>query len=434
MPNHFLDFAAYLADALICCDLFDRALKYRFKPPFIRYFFVILYALMMTANCIVIETLALDSVQSNYEIHLMTLCLGISICFCQYKGKLSEIIIYFGIIYICHMLSNAFFIFLYAVVKWGHGIPLMDNFAMSFGYRVVVFIICRFYQKHFFKTKHRIEGKTYYAILLLPFFTVIFGIYLVRMDFQNASDRLFITFSVPILMFLNVIVFLVVDKFSRLQYENYELAVLKQKVEIEKNYYDRLDEIEQKQVIVRHDIKHYISVMKMLCTEKKYDELENLLCTFESGMNKITPKTYIQNRIVNALFCEKESCSTKNGIKLSIDVEPNVSFSYLSDIDSISLFGNLIDNAVRAETESSGDERKVELKLFEGEGNFNVLSVTNHYSEIKKEKGVFLTTKKVQEGHGIGLKSVSNIVEKYKGIMNIDTSDGLFEVTVCLPK
>ena len=48
--------------------------------------------------------------------------------------------------------------------------------------------------------------------------------------------------------------------------------------------------------------------------------------------------------------------------------------------------------------------------------------------------GRYMTTKKDDGIHGIGLKNVHHIVEKYHGVFNADSSGGTFEVTVCLPK
>lgn len=239
---------------------------------------------------------------------------------------------------------------------------------------------------------------------------------------------------IPILIFSNFLVLAVVEKMSRLQNDHYELDFYKSKVQMEKQYYDHLDELEQKQVSVRHDIKHYVSVMKVFVEENRTEELRKLLNSFEKGMEKITPHVYTNNRMVNAILSEKKSVAERKGIFMNFTIEPNVDLSFISDIDSISLFGNLIDNAVRAESEAAVETREVVLKLFEGDGQFNILNIINHFAKVEKSGGTFITTKKEDGIHGIGLKNVRAIIQKYHGIFNAEADGGVFEVTVCLPK
>ena len=57
-----------------------------------------------------------------------------------------------------------------------------------------------------------------------------------------------------------------------------------------------------------------------------------------------------------------------------------------------------------------------------------VLEIENSFlpERIRKDKyGNFLTTKKDSESHGIGLKSVKRMVEKYHGDMSINIKDNI---------
>lgn len=68
----------------------------------------------------------------------------------------------------------------------------------------------------------------------------------------------------------------------------------------------------------------------------------------------------------------------------------------------IAMFGNLIDNAIRAASQC--EKKEVTVRLFEPEGNFVVFIVENPYAGVIKKSGArFLSTKENQEEHGIGL-------------------------------
>ena len=178
--------------------------------------------------------------------------------------------------------------------------------------------------------------------------------------------------------------------------------------------------------------------MKTLAGEDRISEMKDLLNQFEEGMNKITAVKYSSNRILNALLSEKKVVALKKNVEIEYMIEPNVNMNFMSDLDVISLFGNLIDNAVRAESECTLDKKIIKVNLFESEGKFNVLYIRNHFLHVQKKGLAFISTKKDEtEQHGIGLKNVEHIVKKYGGVFTAESQEekeNIFEATVCLPK
>ena len=64
------------------------------------------------------------------------------------------------------------------------------------------------------------------------------------------------------------------------------------------------------------------------------------------------------------------------------------------------------------------------------ENSFNVSSIIHEEQQGKSK--VLLTTKPFKEQHGIGLKNVKKIVEKYNGAMNVSTQEVIFCVNLIL--
>ena len=54
------------------------------------------------------------------------------------------------------------------------------------------------------------------------------------------------------------------------------------------------------------------------------------------------------------------------------------------------------------------------------------------FKKILEEKGKLKTTKKEKEGHGIGLNSIKEVVERYDGILQLDYKGNLFVAFVVL--
>ncbi|MCQ2248760.1 MAG: GHKL domain-containing protein [Treponema sp.] len=427
-------------DVLLCCDLYDHFFERRIKIRFLSFYCALVFFGFSYANISIASRLISNSTFLNYERNILNIFLGLTMCFMNYEGKPLELVLMFAVFYICEVMAEAIFFSFAAIFRIDCSqLSMMTNMFSAFATKTLTLTISRAVQhllkKNFSSRRYKIEGKIYLLLILLPIITISIVIYLFRMEVSNPSDKTFISIAIPMLIFLNLLVFAVVEKLSSLQYEHYELDFFKEKVQAEKEFYDNLDEIERKHASVRHDMKHYISVMKVLMEENKFDEVKKLLLSFENGMNAITPQVYTSNRMINAVLCDKKSQGEKKGIHIAITVEPNVNLNYLSDLDSISLLGNLLDNAIRAEDESSSAKKEITFRLFEGEGQFYIINISNHYSSIKRTKEGFLSTKK-EDGnlHGIGLKNIRHIAEKYRGFFNTETENGIFTATVCLPK
>lgn len=98
------------------------------------------------------------------------------------------------------------------------------------------------------------------------------------------------------------------------------------------------------------------------------------------------------------------------------------------------MFGNAIDNAARAVSEVQDAPRTIGLTVRKIK-SFLTVQVRNRYSgEIKTGKnGLPVTTKSDAENHGLGLKSIRYIAEKYGGRMSVRTEGDMFYLNIIFP-
>lgn len=158
-----------------------------------------------------------------------------------------------------------------------------------------------------------------------------------------------------------------------------------------------------------HDYKHKILVMKHWLEEGKIEEVKSFI---ENESESLTQKVfYIKtgNEVVDAIVNTKQNLAEEKGISFSVNVKmPSV--CRVSDIDLVCIFGNIIDNAIEAcETQS---EKRIEIVAKEIK-KLIIIKVINSYKDKLPDESV--TTKKEKAFHGIGLKNVKSIVEKYDG-------------------
>ena len=87
-----------------------------------------------------------------------------------------------------------------------------------------------------------------------------------------------------------------------------------------------------------------------------------------------------------------------------------------------------------APIEFTDEEKKViRLDIFE-KGKMSVIRVTNYIAnKPKMADGIPVTTKRDNENHGFGIKSIRNIAEEYGGMMYISTDNHTFGLVVVIP-
>ncbi|NLI89994.1 MAG: sensor histidine kinase [Epulopiscium sp.] len=111
---------------------------------------------------------------------------------------------------------------------------------------------------------------------------------------------------------------------------------------------------------------------------------------------------------------------------MDIPKEINIPF-----FDITVVLGNLLDNAIEAVGKIEED-KYINIKLEYREGKF-ILEIKNSFNGvIIKEDDTICTSNLDKENHGIGLKSVKSVVEKYNGIMEIEYDESNFSVKVCI--
>ena len=106
-------------------------------------------------------------------------------------------------------------------------------------------------------------------------------------------------------------------------------------------------------------------------------------------------------------------------------------FSFLTDREIYSLFGNALDNALEATSKvEDTSNRMISLKS-NTRGGLVVLQIENTCSgPVEMVDGLPKTTKSDSAHHGFGLRSIQRLAEKHGGSMSVREEDGIFKLSV----
>ncbi len=215
-----------------------------------------------------------------------------------------------------------------------------------------------------------------------------------------------------------------INQLFQKQYEQYKLAV------------DNSEAMRKEM----HDMKHYVMALKNEDDPERRAEvladMEQAIAIQESFMNT-------GNKVLDVVLTTKSLQCQKKNITLNAMVDGDL----LSDIhvkDICSLFGNILDNAIEASQQVVDKEKRLITLSVRKRNQFIIVECEN-YSDSENVKlrnnqrrsffgknNLPKTTKGDNVKHGYGLKSITQVAEKYGGAMNCSYEDGWFKVKVLL--
>lgn len=175
-----------------------------------------------------------------------------------------------------------------------------------------------------------------------------------------------------------------------------------------------------------HDYKNNIISLTHLAEDGDIEEIKEYLKKENELVN--TKMFYIKtgNAMVDAMVNTKHKIAEQKGIVFVVNaVIPEE--CKINGIDLANLLGNLIDNAIEASEKEK--QRYVDIIIKQNK-KFLMIVIKNKFVGPLMQD--MQTTKENKKLHGIGLKSVKNIVTKYNGKISFDRDKEEFCVTVLL--
>ena len=180
----------------------------------------------------------------------------------------------------------------------------------------------------------------------------------------------------------------------------------------------------------RHDISNKLMVIRNYADNNDTKKLNSYLDEITGKLIRTRSYSNSGNLTLDSVIDYYLTKAENIGAKISADIVVTKRIDIEED-DIVIMLGNLLDNAVEA-VDNLKVNSYVNLVLHLQEGRM-LLEIKNNYAhKIRKKQGRIVTTKTDEKLHGIGLRSVKCVVDKYNGIMDINHKDGKFTVTIAI--
>ena len=203
-----------------------------------------------------------------------------------------------------------------------------------------------------------------------------------------------------------------------------EKQLVEQQREMELASYENMYRQHEEIMMLRHDMTRHFQALRELDDPRQvHDYLDHLI-----GQNKkVRPVIQSGNKMMDIILNSKLSAAVDAGIHTDIVKAEAPETLPLTDADLCSVVMNIMDNALAGAAASGMSEPFLRLD-FHVHGNFFVFICENSAQLSVPER-----KKETVPKHGLGLKIVRSIADKYEGLVDTEQSEEHYRIRVALP-
>lgn len=179
----------------------------------------------------------------------------------------------------------------------------------------------------------------------------------------------------------------------------------------------------------RHDFVNHLQVVYNLLELEDYVEAKGYIENIYEDVIRVNKALKTSLPAVNALLQAKVNQGEKHGIETNLYISTNLSGLKIPQWEFCRIMGNIIDNGIYALLNEKGlKEKKMTIEIIEDLKSYK-FDISNNGPSIPKATldKIFETgfTTKGDNGSGMGLSIVKEILEDYEGGISVESSEGV---------
>lgn len=189
-----------------------------------------------------------------------------------------------------------------------------------------------------------------------------------------------------------------------------------------------LRDSQQKTRTYRHDLRHHMQYPLSCIENERFEQAQGYIREICSEIEADHLITFCENEAANLIFSafagRAKDCDVPMKIQAALPQNNAVSES-----DLCVLLSNALENALHAcqKQKEKGLSGTIDVLAYEKKGKFFLQIVNSCDADIVFDNGIPVTR---NPGHGIGVRSICAIVEKYDGLYTYSVKDDKFVLRV----
>lgn len=302
---------------------------------------------------------------------------------------------------------------------------------MSSLVQFVIYIICKDAILHTKISHLRRKDMIIYFILSISS-TFVMAVAVLFIDGVKSEIQLYFLILVISVALLNIyFVYMIISLSQKYEIQK-KLDILEMNNMMILNHYHLIEDRMKESNVVIHDIKNHLQTLKTSIYSDENTTSQEYFSVIENKIGELGTITFSDRKILNVVLSEKMREAQKRELKLEYRIDKSIAFSAMNDYDLVSVFANLLDNAIEATSEVDDDEKIIKLHIHIVNNFVLVKQINPCKNRLIEKNGKIISSKKGHEG--LGLYSIQKTIEKYGANMLVELSDAkIFTSTVLFP-
>ena len=202
--------------------------------------------------------------------------------------------------------------------------------------------------------------------------------------------------------------------------------VLRRKLKTALAGYDEACRCLDSTAILRHDYRKHLNMIRRMLTDGQTERalayLDILSNKAERAFQAVTTGNYMLDLILNSRL----AAAREDGLRISVKAAGVPETLHISDDALSALLCNAIDNAVTAARETGNNNGWIDIELYR-KGQMLCIGISNSCAGTAAAPSYPMRRK----GHGQLI--MRNIVDHYHGVMEAESNDGNYRLSLLLP-
>ena len=296
--------------------------------------------------------------------------------------------------------------------------------------KIIYFISVLILQK--FSQKDKTIAKVPAAFYLFPIITSVSVLcfwYISLSQQLELQNQIVLGIVSVLLLFATLFIFFAFQNHAQKESKMLLLQQEQDKIKTDLSYYDILEKQNTNLRSYAHDARNHLSAIKNLNTDP---EIDSYVSEMIRSLEEYSNVSHSGNRILDVIINKYVTECNIHDIKFTFDVKNN-NLTGLEYHDTVTILGNLLDNAIEASLNSK--EKSIILET-DFRNNYSVIIISNSCDVQPKFDNTRtpVTTKQNKALHGFGLRSVKKTIKKYDGdfALEYDENKMLFIATIMI--
>lgn len=248
-------------------------------------------------------------------------------------------------------------------------------------------------------------------------------------NFGQDTDQYSYMVLICILLILATLVYFAL--FTMLSVRSTQASQTEARMKIEQERADALMESYQSQRRLTHEFTNHMGAVGFYLEQGDVEGARAYLASVSKAVAAGTAVVDTHNPLLDAVLSKEYRQAARSGVLLNFDLCDLARFP-LQNAELVTLFCNLLDNAIRGAAEA--DPPQVTLRIKKLDGAF-VISVRNRVArDIPLTAGELPASTKAGPGHGMGLANVQSVLERYGGEYVLSCRNRWFCFTGSVPE